>query len=267
MLETLNSDYLRTARAKGISRAAGDRAPRVPQRADPARDLRGASTSGRSSAASSSPSRSSSIQGMGCTSSTPSSNGDYPQILPWMMIVVFFVIVFNLLADLRTRGSTRGSALTDLQPNRARTQPAACRRRRPRSTSLDEATDAGRAGRRQAALAGAARMAPVPPAQARDGEHGRPASSSRSAHRSSPTYHARHEDPRQRRRGRSFQRPNARALVRHRTTIGRDMCADVLYGGRISLEVGARGRVRRRRSSARSSARSPASTAVGSTTS
>ena len=28
------------------------------------------------------------------------SNGDYAQILPWMMVVVFSVILFNLLADL-----------------------------------------------------------------------------------------------------------------------------------------------------------------------
>jgi ABC-type dipeptide/oligopeptide/nickel transport system permease component len=27
-------------------------------------------------------------------------NGDYTQILPWMMVVVFSVILFNLFADL-----------------------------------------------------------------------------------------------------------------------------------------------------------------------
>ena len=26
--------------------------------------------------------------------------GDYQQILPWMMIAVFFVIIFNLVADI-----------------------------------------------------------------------------------------------------------------------------------------------------------------------
>jgi peptide/nickel transport system permease protein len=27
-------------------------------------------------------------------------NADYPSLLPWMMIVIAFVVVFNLLADL-----------------------------------------------------------------------------------------------------------------------------------------------------------------------
>ena len=27
-------------------------------------------------------------------------NGDYPQLLPWTMVVVFSVIVFNLLVDI-----------------------------------------------------------------------------------------------------------------------------------------------------------------------
>jgi len=27
-------------------------------------------------------------------------NGDYPQILPWLMITVAFVIIFNLIADI-----------------------------------------------------------------------------------------------------------------------------------------------------------------------
>ena len=51
MLEVLNSDYLRTARAKGIQRAAGDRAPRDAQRPDPASRRSRPSTSARSSAA------------------------------------------------------------------------------------------------------------------------------------------------------------------------------------------------------------------------
>ena len=40
MLEVINSDYVRTARAKGLKRAPGDHAPRVPQRAHPARHAR-----------------------------------------------------------------------------------------------------------------------------------------------------------------------------------------------------------------------------------
>ena len=51
LLEVTNSDYLRTARAKGISRAAGDRAPRLPQRPDPDRHRRRHRHRRRSSAA------------------------------------------------------------------------------------------------------------------------------------------------------------------------------------------------------------------------
>ena len=38
MLDVLNADYVRTARAKGVPAAAGDLQARVPQRADPVRD-------------------------------------------------------------------------------------------------------------------------------------------------------------------------------------------------------------------------------------
>ena len=31
---------------------------------------------------------------------TAFTNGDYPQVLPWVMITVAFVILFNLLADI-----------------------------------------------------------------------------------------------------------------------------------------------------------------------
>ncbi len=34
------------------------------------------------------------------TSSTPYDNGDFPQLMPWMVIIVVSVILFNLLADL-----------------------------------------------------------------------------------------------------------------------------------------------------------------------
>ena len=59
MLEVLGQDYVRTARAKGLPGAHGDRAPRPAERADPARHGRRAPGRQRCSAAPSSPRRSS----------------------------------------------------------------------------------------------------------------------------------------------------------------------------------------------------------------
>jgi len=38
--------------------------------------------------------------GMGAFFIDAMRNGDYPQILPWLMITVAFVIIFNLIADI-----------------------------------------------------------------------------------------------------------------------------------------------------------------------
>ena len=38
--------------------------------------------------------------GMGMYFLTAYSNGDFPELMPWMVIVVLAVIIFNLLADL-----------------------------------------------------------------------------------------------------------------------------------------------------------------------
>jgi peptide/nickel transport system permease protein len=38
--------------------------------------------------------------GMGDFFLTALSNGDFPQLMPWLVIVVMSVVVFNLLADL-----------------------------------------------------------------------------------------------------------------------------------------------------------------------
>ena len=40
------------------------------------------------------------LASMGYFFITAMRNGDYPQILPWLMITVFFVILFNLVADI-----------------------------------------------------------------------------------------------------------------------------------------------------------------------
>ena len=249
---------------EGHQREAGDRAPRLPQRADPARDLRGASTSGPSSAGSSSPKRSSDTRAWGASSSTPTSNGDYTQILPWMMIVVFSVILFNLLADLPTRGSTRGSALTDLQSN-----PLVLRR--PRS----EAPSAGRppshrrrsrAGRAEAAVRRAAGVAQVPPAQAGDGERASSSSSSRSRASSRRCSRSTPDTSPRATACSVVPRPARSAHWFGTDTIGRDMWAKCSTAGASRSSVGFAVALVRRRSSAPSSARSPATTAAGSTT-
>lgn len=99
MLDVLNSDYLRTARAKGISerRVVVRHAMRnalIPLTTYAAIDA-GAIIGGLviTEAVFS-------WNGMGLYFLDSFRNGDYVRILPWMMIVVMSVIVFNLLADL-----------------------------------------------------------------------------------------------------------------------------------------------------------------------
>jgi peptide/nickel transport system permease protein len=99
MLEVMNSDYMRTARSKGISEKRvivrhGFRNALIPLVTYAALDL-GAIVGGLviTEAIFGYP-------GMGRFFVNAYQNGDYTQILPWMMIVVFSVIFFNLLADL-----------------------------------------------------------------------------------------------------------------------------------------------------------------------
>lgn len=99
MLEVMNSDYMRTARSKGISEKRvimrhGFRNALLPVVTYAALDI-GAIVGGLviTEAIFEYP-------GMGSFFVDAYNNGDYTQILPWMMIVVFSVILFNLLADL-----------------------------------------------------------------------------------------------------------------------------------------------------------------------
>lgn len=99
LLDVLNSDYLRTARAKGISerRVLVKHALRnamVPIVTLAALDV-GAIVGGLiiSEAIFEYP-------GMGMFFLTAESNGDFPELMPWMVIVTSSVIIFNLLADL-----------------------------------------------------------------------------------------------------------------------------------------------------------------------
>jgi peptide/nickel transport system permease protein len=99
LLEVLNSDYLRTARAKGISerrvlvRHALRNAmlPIVTLAAINLGSLLGGLIITE---------RIFSYPGMGDYFLTAYANGDLPELMPWMVVVVVSVILFNLLADL-----------------------------------------------------------------------------------------------------------------------------------------------------------------------
>ena len=99
MLETLNSDYLRTARAKGISEKRvifrhAFRNALIPLTTFAAIDI-GALAGGLIITEAIF-----NYQGMGLYFLRNFHDTDYPALLPWMMIVIVFVVVFNLLADL-----------------------------------------------------------------------------------------------------------------------------------------------------------------------
>ena len=99
LLETLQSDYLRTARAKGISerRVIVRHALRnalIPLTTFAAIDI-GALAGGLIITE-----QIFEYPGMGRFFLDAFHHGDYTQVLPWMMVVVACVIVFNLLADL-----------------------------------------------------------------------------------------------------------------------------------------------------------------------
>jgi peptide/nickel transport system permease protein len=99
LLETLNSDYLRTARAKGISerRVLVKHAMRnamLPIVTLAAIEF-GALLGGLIITE-----RIFSYPGLGDYFLTAYSNGDFPELMPWMVFVVLAVVLFNLLADL-----------------------------------------------------------------------------------------------------------------------------------------------------------------------
>jgi peptide/nickel transport system permease protein len=99
MLDVLSSDYLRTARAKGISerRVIVRHALRnalIPVVTYTAIDI-GSIIGGLVITE-----QIFGINGMGRYFLASFSDGEYVNILPWMMIVVLSVIVFNLVADM-----------------------------------------------------------------------------------------------------------------------------------------------------------------------
>jgi peptide/nickel transport system permease protein len=99
MLEVLHSDYMRTARAKGLSERRvivrhGMRNALIPLTTQVAIDI-GALAGGLvvTEAIFQWP-------GMGTMFISGINSGDYAVILPWLMVVVAFVIVLNLVADI-----------------------------------------------------------------------------------------------------------------------------------------------------------------------
>ncbi len=99
LLDVLNSDYLRTARAKGISerRVLVKHALRnamVPIVTLAALDI-GAIVGGLIITE-----NIFEYPGMGKYFLTAEGNGDFPELMPWMVIITSSVILFNLLADL-----------------------------------------------------------------------------------------------------------------------------------------------------------------------
>jgi ABC-type dipeptide/oligopeptide/nickel transport system permease component len=98
LLEVINSDYMRTARAKGISerRVIVRHALRnalIPVVTVAAIDI-GAIVGGLIITE-----RIFEYPGMGLFLITALGNGDFPQLMPWLVIIVMSTIVFNLLAD------------------------------------------------------------------------------------------------------------------------------------------------------------------------
>lgn len=98
LLEVLNSDYMRTARAKGISERKvlvnhAVRNSMIPVVTVAAIDI-GAILGGLIITE-----RVFSYPGMGDFFLTAFDNGDFPQLMPFMVIIVTAVIMFNLLAD------------------------------------------------------------------------------------------------------------------------------------------------------------------------
>ena len=99
LLDVLNSDYLRTARAKGVSERTvlvkhAMRNAMLPIVTLAAIDF-GALFGGLIITE-----NIFEYPGMGRFFLTAYGNGDFPELMPWMVIVVLAVIIFNLLADL-----------------------------------------------------------------------------------------------------------------------------------------------------------------------
>ena len=99
MLDVMSLDYVRTATAKGVPRRTGGREARLPQRAHPA-GVGGRHRHRRLFGGLSSPSRSSPSRAWARCSSTPSTPVTPRCSWCGLLVTAFFVILFNLIADL-----------------------------------------------------------------------------------------------------------------------------------------------------------------------
>lgn len=99
MLEVLHSDYLRTARAKGLTERRVILRHALRNALVPLTTVLGIDL-GMMAGGLIITEQIFQWPGMGRYFITAMNNGDYPQILPWLMVTVTFVIVFNLLADI-----------------------------------------------------------------------------------------------------------------------------------------------------------------------
>ena len=96
----MSEDYIRTARAKGLSRAARGLAPRRAQRDHADRHGRRASTSASCSAARSSIETVFNIPGVGRLAYDSIQNADLPMIQGTVLLGAFFIIMANLVVDI-----------------------------------------------------------------------------------------------------------------------------------------------------------------------
>jgi peptide/nickel transport system permease protein len=99
LLEVINSDYMRTARAKGISERKviihhALRNALIPIVTLAAIDI-GSIVGGLIITE-----RIFEYRGMGNFLITALDNGDFPQLMPWMVIIVVSTIFFNMVADI-----------------------------------------------------------------------------------------------------------------------------------------------------------------------
>ena len=99
LLDVLNSDYLRTARAKGVSERTVLVRHAMRNAMLPIVTL-AAIEFGALFAGLIITENIFEYPGMGQYFLTAYANGDFPELMPWMVIVVLAVIIFNLLADL-----------------------------------------------------------------------------------------------------------------------------------------------------------------------
>ncbi len=100
MLDVLGEDYIRTARSKGLDRAAGDLPPRAALGPDPGREPVRHRRRHPASAGPSSPRRSSACPGSATPQSTPSSKQDLPVIIGIVIIATAGVVVANIMVDI-----------------------------------------------------------------------------------------------------------------------------------------------------------------------